>query len=111
MSPDTGFKVLTPAEVAADEEGKDPEQFGFDVSFRKRYYPFDLMSTLLCDEIIIILRNNSWLKVNDHNNRRSASSGYHRVLRLPPSSPTGSEFQTFKFLTSIVTNLFGLSSP
>ena len=35
MSPDTGFKVLTPAEVAADEEGKDPEQFGFDVSFRK----------------------------------------------------------------------------
>ena len=35
MSPDTGFKVLTPAEVAADEEGKDPEQFGFDVSFCK----------------------------------------------------------------------------
>ena len=33
FSPDTGFHVLTPTEVAAAEEGKDPEQFGFDVGF------------------------------------------------------------------------------
>ena len=33
LSSDTGFQVLTPTEVAAAEEGKDPEQFGFDVGF------------------------------------------------------------------------------
>ena len=33
LSSDTGFQVMTPTEVASAEEGKDPEQFGFDVGF------------------------------------------------------------------------------
>ena len=46
LSSDTGFQVMTPTEVASAEEGKDPEQFGFDVGFTLHY--FDVGFPTLC---------------------------------------------------------------
>jgi len=43
---DTGFHVLTPTEVAAAEEGKDPEQFGFDVIIECSGFPPALQQAL-----------------------------------------------------------------
>ena len=31
MPPETGFTVVDPSKAAAAEEGRDPEQFGYDV--------------------------------------------------------------------------------
>ena len=89
LSSDTGFQVLTPTEVASAEEGKDPEQFGFDVSF----FP---TLCIISHYIGVGFSQALSTSLRPQNQIDWHCPGYHWVLRLPTrpsagcSSPTRS---------------------